>query len=67
MTKRIELIQKHAQGLEQAGIVEFKGFSGKPTTAEVAFQAPAICQMHSSAGNVYNLKRDGIWLVAIKA
>lgn len=61
---RAELDLEEAQALEKAEIVTFKGFSGKPTTAEIAFQAPAICQMHSSAGHVYNLERDGIRLVA---
>ena len=46
---------EQAQALESAGIVKFYGISGQPTTAEVAAQAPQLCQMVSNAGDTFNL------------
>ena len=67
MTNHMSLNLENAQALEQAGVVTFKGFSGKLTTAEIAFQAPEICQMHSNRGDVFDLIVAYDRLIATKA
>ena len=41
--------------LEQAGIVQIKGFSGIPATLEEALQAPQACQVHAMSGKVFDI------------
>lgn len=47
-----------AKELEANKIIQFKGSTGKVTTAEIAVQAPQHCTMHSMAGLVYDLDFD---------
>jgi len=47
------------EGLEHAGIIEAKGYSGKPTTIDTALQLIPICQIHASNGAVYEIKPLG--------
>jgi len=63
MDERIEMTHKQAWELDMSGIVEFEGVNGKPTTVDIAYEAPMLCQMRSSAGRVYSLKREcGIFI-----
>jgi len=55
--ERISLADMEA--LVRSGVVALKGYSGQPTTVEIAAQAPGVCQAHSSAGDVYDLEFDG--------
>ena len=64
MTVQMSMTLENAQELEKVGLVTFKGFSGKLTTAEVAFNAPAICQIHSNRGDVFDLDVKGDQLIA---
>jgi hypothetical protein len=48
-----------AQKIVEAGIVEFKGFSGVPVDVATAAACPSICQLHAMSGNVYDLRFDG--------
>ena len=47
------------KALEKSDIITVKGISGKVTTPEVAAQAPQLCQIHASSGNVYDIEYDG--------
>ena len=62
----IRLTLEDAQRLDRSEIISFNGFSGSGATADVAFTAPALCTMTSSAGDTFNLSRDGDMLVATK-
>ena len=55
LVRKVHMTLENAQEMEKNGIVTFKGFSGKLTAAEIAFQAPQICQMHSNRGDVFDL------------
>ena len=66
MTVHITMTLGDAKQLEASEIISFNGFSGSGATADVAFVAPALCQMRSSAGDTFNLSRDGDMLVATK-
>ena len=63
MTVHITMTLGDAKQLEASEIISFNGFSGSGATADVAFVAPALCQMRSSAGKLYDLRRDGDQLV----
>ena len=67
MDRHMSITLETARALEQAGIVKFRGASGLLTTAEIAFKAPMLCQMHSNRGDVFNLTTASLRLVAIKA
>ena len=63
----IRLTLEDAQILDRSDIVKFYGVSGCTTLAAIAFEAPALCRMTSSAGDVYDLSRDGDMFVATPA
>jgi len=67
MTVHITMTLEDAKALEHSEIISFNGFSGSGATADVAFTAPALCRMTSSAGDVYDLSRDGDMFVATPA
>ena len=62
----IRLTLEDAQILDRSDIVKFYGVSGCTTLAAIAFEAPALCLMRSSAGDTFNLSRDGDMIVARK-
>ena len=62
----IRMTLEDAQILDRSEIIRFTGASGCTTLAAIAFEAPALCQMRSSAGDTFNLSRDGDMLVATK-
>ena len=62
----ITMTLEDAQRLDRSDIVKFHGASGCTTLAAIAFEAPALCLMRSSAGDTFNLSREGDLLVATK-
>ena len=62
----IRLTLEDAQRLDRNDIVKFHGASGCTTLAAIVFEAPALCLMRSSAGDTFNLSREGDLLVATK-
>jgi hypothetical protein len=65
-TNVLRMTREALAPLVEAEIVEFRGVSGVSATLDQAFDMPDLCLMHSSAGNVYDLKREGRLLVATK-
>ena len=63
---QIRLTLEDAQALDRRDLVKFHGVSGCTTLAAIAFEAPALCQMRSSAGDTFDLSRDGDMIVATK-
>lgn len=47
-----------AKALEKCDIIKFEGTSGRPTTADVAAEAPQVVRMVSSAGKAYDVEFD---------
>ena len=66
MNEEMRMTLQDAKALEDSEIIYFAGRSGVRTTAEVAIHIPGICLMRSSAGDTFDLSRDGDMIVATK-
>jgi len=54
------VIQEHtAKALEEVGIIRVRGISGCDADLDTAKQAPQLCQVHSLAGDAYDIAFDG--------
>lgn len=56
---------KTVQDMINSGIIEIKGFSGAKASLDVAIDCPALCQVHSLSGNIYELKNNGTDLILV--
>ena len=56
---KLTIDKAELKALESAGIVEFKGISGEPTTAETAAQAPTLVRAYALSGKVFEMSANG--------
>jgi len=66
MNESMTISLKDAKALERAEIITVMGVSGAPASVEIATKCPACCEVHSSAGDTYDVSYADGFLTLVK-